>query len=85
MKNPVYLKCMKNLYWSSTVKMKKTTPSTAIANKFFPTKSHASGSSVCLFPTEKKKENVTIVDALKGFAFNWNKEVKTTYVAIQGK
>lgn len=50
-----HLKRMKNLYCSKTVKMKKITPSTAIANKFFPTKSHCRGSRVCFAPKEGKK------------------------------
>lgn len=50
-----HLKRMKNLYCSKTVNMKKITPSTAIANKFFPTKSHCRGSRVCFAPKEGKK------------------------------
>lgn len=54
-----YLKRMKNLYCSKTVKMKKITPSIAIANKFFPTKSHCRGSRVCFAPKEGKKNKMT--------------------------
>ncbi|KAG9350750.1 hypothetical protein JZ751_024639 [Albula glossodonta] len=43
---------MKKLYWSSKVKRKNTTPSIAMANKFFPTKSQARGSKVCLVPVD---------------------------------
>lgn len=45
-----HLKRMKNLYCSSMVKMKNITPSAAITNKFFPTKSHWRGSRVCVVP-----------------------------------
>lgn len=34
---------MQNLYWMRTVMMKNTTPSTAMANRFFPTMSHSRG------------------------------------------
>ena len=39
----VYLGLMKNLYWMRMVMTKKTTPSTAIANRFLPTMSHSRG------------------------------------------
>lgn len=38
-----YLGLMKNLYWMSTVMRKKTTPSTAMAKRFLPTRSHDRG------------------------------------------
>lgn len=45
---------MKNLYCSKTVKIKNTTPSIAMANKFFPTKSQDKGSRFCLVPDDMK-------------------------------
>ena len=38
-----YLGLMQKRYWMSTVMMKKTAPSTAMANRFFPTMSHSNG------------------------------------------
>lgn len=47
---------MKNLYCTRMVKEKKTTPSTAIANKFFPTRSQLSGDKNCWLPVQGETE-----------------------------
>lgn len=50
-----YLGLKKKLYWMRTVKMKKTTPSTAMANRFFPTMSHSHGERKRFSPDARHK------------------------------
>lgn len=54
-KQTTYLGLMKNLYWMSTVMRKKTTPSTAIANRFLPTRSHDRGDTKRFSPAKMRR------------------------------
>lgn len=54
-KQTTYLGLMKNLYWMSTVMRKKTTPSTAMANRFLPTKSHDRGDTKRFSPAKMRR------------------------------
>lgn len=49
-----YLGLMKNLYWMSTVMRKNTTPSTAMAKRFLPTRSHDRGDTNRFSPAKMR-------------------------------
>lgn len=49
-----YLGLMKNLYWISTVMRKNTTPSTAMAKRFLPTRSHDRGDTKRFSPAKMR-------------------------------
>lgn len=51
-----YLGLMKNLYWMRTVMRKNTTPSTAMAKRFRPTKSQDSGETKRFSPGRHNAE-----------------------------
>lgn len=54
-----HLGLMQNLYWMRMVMMKKTTPSTAMANRFFPTMSHSRGERNRFSPgTEHSRQSI---------------------------
>lgn len=52
-----HLGLTKKRYWMRTVIMKKTTPSTAMANRFFPTMSHSRGERKRFSPVKEKWPN----------------------------
>lgn len=54
-----YLGLMKNLYWMSTVMRKNTMPSTAMAKRFLPTRSHDRGDTKRFSPAKMSKSTIT--------------------------